>query len=176
LRLLVGEGHPWKFAPQITGLLLRDPKSWLVKQKPKVVSSWCQSVKLIFGRPFVKWFGISYRTVVCTVLSVTLVCCGQTVVWIRMPVGVEVGLGPGHIVLDVPAPPPERGTVAIMNFSTDSLEHIGCCTSVIFLQTEIPVTTGRSNLKGKENYSNMAPFVKHCWNWFCVILYIFKIQ
>jgi len=66
-----------------------------------------------------------------------------------MPVGVEVGLGPSHIVLDVPAPPPKRGTVAIMNFSTDSLEHIGCCTSVIFLQTEIPITTGRSNLKGK---------------------------
>jgi len=33
------------------------------------------------------------------------VCCGQTVGWIKMALGVEVGLGPGHIVLDGdPAP------------------------------------------------------------------------
>jgi len=38
-------------------------------------------------------------------LSVTLVYCGQTVGWIKMKLGVEVGLGPGHIVLDGdPAP------------------------------------------------------------------------
>jgi len=28
------------------------------------------------------------------------VCCGQTAGWIKMPVGTEVGLGPGDIVLD----------------------------------------------------------------------------
>jgi len=33
-------------------------------------------------------------------LSVTLVYCGQTVGWIKMPLGTEVGLGPGDIVLD----------------------------------------------------------------------------
>jgi len=37
----------------------------------------------ILGRPFVKWFALCYRTVVCpiclSVLSVTLVYCGQTV-------------------------------------------------------------------------------------------------
>ena len=27
-------------------------------------------------------------------------CCGQTDEWIKMPIGTEVGLGPGHIVLD----------------------------------------------------------------------------
>jgi len=35
--------------------------------------------------------------------------CGQTVGWIKMPLGKEVGLGPGHIVLDGnqwgPSPP-----------------------------------------------------------------------
>ena len=32
------------------------------------------------------------------------VYCGQTAGWIKMPLGMEVGLGPGHIVLDgVPA-------------------------------------------------------------------------
>jgi len=31
---------------------------------------------------------------------VTLVYCGQTVGWIKMKLGMQVGLGPGHIVLD----------------------------------------------------------------------------
>ena len=33
-------------------------------------------------------------------LSVMLVYCGQTVEWIKMKLGMEVGLGTGHIVLD----------------------------------------------------------------------------
>ena len=38
------------------------------------------------------------------------VYCGQTAGWIKMTVGMEVGLGPGHIVLDgEPAPLPKRG-------------------------------------------------------------------
>jgi len=44
-------------------------------------------------------------------LSVTLVYYGQTVGWIKMPLGTELGLGPDHTVLDGdPAPPPERST------------------------------------------------------------------
>ena len=42
-------------------------------------------------------------------LSLTLVYCGQTVGWIKMKLGVEVGLGPGHIELDGEAALPERG-------------------------------------------------------------------
>ena len=40
--------------------------------------------------------------------------CGQTAGWTRkMPLGVEVGLGPGDIALDTdPAPPKERDTAA----------------------------------------------------------------
>jgi len=30
---------------------------------------------------------------------VTLVYCGQTVGWIKMKIDMEVGLGPGHIML-----------------------------------------------------------------------------
>jgi len=38
------------------------------------------------------------------------VCCGQTAGWIKMPLGTEVGLGPGLTVLDGdPAPPQKRG-------------------------------------------------------------------
>jgi len=44
-------------------------------------------------------------------MSVTLVYCGQTVGWIKMKIGMQVGLGPGHIVLDwEPAPLPQMGT------------------------------------------------------------------
>jgi len=50
-------------------------------------------------------------SVCLSVLSVTLVYCGQTVGRIKMKLGTQVGLGPGHIVLDGdPAPPPQRGT------------------------------------------------------------------
>jgi len=53
----------------------------------------------IFGRPLrvmvrpILWD----RCLSC--LSVTLVYCGQTVGWIKMPLGTEVGLGPGDTVL-----------------------------------------------------------------------------
>jgi len=36
--------------------------------------------------------------------------CGQTVGWIKMQLGTEVGLGPGHIVLDDDPTLPLKGT------------------------------------------------------------------
>ena len=65
----------------------------------------------IFGRPFLKRFALSYRTAVCPVcLSVSLLYCSQTVGWIKMKLGMRVGLGPGHIVLDGDlAPLPKKG-------------------------------------------------------------------
>jgi len=49
----------------------------------------------------------------CPVLSlcnVGVLCMLQTVGWIKMKLGAQTGLGPGHIVLDGdPAPPPPRG-------------------------------------------------------------------
>ena len=39
-----------------------------------------------------------------------MVYCGQTVQWIKLKLGKQVGLGPGHIVLDGdPAPLPKKG-------------------------------------------------------------------
>ena len=39
--------------------------------------------------------------------------CGQTAGWIEMPLDTEIGLGPGHIVLDGdPAPLPKKGGTA----------------------------------------------------------------
>jgi len=73
-------------------------------------------------RPFVKRFALCYQTVVCPVcLSVTFMHCGQTVRRIKMKLGMRIGLGPGHIVLDGnPAPLTQRGTAS--QFSV----HI-CC-------------------------------------------------
>jgi len=49
-------------------------------------------------------------SVCLSVLSVTLAYCGQTAGWIKMPLGMKVCLGLGHIVLDVhPAPPTPKG-------------------------------------------------------------------
>jgi len=56
-------------------------------------------------------------------LSVTLVHCGQTVGWMKMKLGTEVGLGPGHIVLDGdPVPPQKRLTP---DFLTMAIVPIG---------------------------------------------------
>jgi len=54
---------------------------------------------------------LSVRCPVLSVcLSVTFVDCGQTVGRIKTKLGMQVGLGPGHIVLDRdPAPPPPKG-------------------------------------------------------------------
>ena len=56
-----------------------------------------------------KRFAVCYQTVVCPVLSVylsclsvlseTLVYCGQTVGWIKMKLGMQASLGPGHSLL-----------------------------------------------------------------------------
>jgi len=40
----------------------------------------------------------------------THVYCGQTTGWIKMPLGTEVGLGLGDVVLDGDPAPPKRGT------------------------------------------------------------------
>ena len=82
--------------------------------------TWASAHILVFGRPFVKRFARCYQTVVCPVLccpvclSVTLAYCGQTVGWIKIKLGMQVGLNPGHTVLDGdPAPPTHRGTASI---------------------------------------------------------------
>ena len=43
-----------------------------------------------------------------SVLSVTMVYCGQTARWIKMPLGTEIDLGPGDIALDENLDPPHR--------------------------------------------------------------------
>jgi len=52
---------------------------------------------------------LSVCSVCLSVLSVTLVYCGQTVGWIKMKLGTQVGLGPGRIVRWGPSFPPPKG-------------------------------------------------------------------
>ena len=69
-----------------------------------------------------RWWMKDFWTTVCktvrpmlsvrclSVLSVTFVHCGQMVGRIKMKLGMQVGLGPGHIVLgEDRAPPPLKG-------------------------------------------------------------------
>ena len=45
-----------------------------------------------------------------SILSVMLLYCGQKLGWIKMKLGLQVGLGLGHIVLDGDqAPTPQKG-------------------------------------------------------------------
>jgi len=54
----------------------------------------------VLGRPLQVMVGPSYATGNPPVLSVTLVYFCQTVAWIRIPLGMKVGFGPGDIMLD----------------------------------------------------------------------------
>jgi len=61
--------------------------------------------KVVYKRkrvPFIGRLALCYQTVVClsflsVCLSLTLVYCGQTVRRIKMKLGMQIGLGPGHI-------------------------------------------------------------------------------
>ena len=66
------------------------------------------------------------RCPVC--LSVKLVDCGQTVGWIKMPHGTEVGLSPGDIVLDGDSAPQGKG-----HSNTHFSAHVYCGQTVAHL-------------------------------------------
>jgi len=48
--------------------------------------------------------------------------CGQTAGWIKMPLGMEVGPGPGDIVLHGDPAPPRKGAQQVPHFSA----HVYC--------------------------------------------------
>ena len=91
----------------------------------------------IFGRPFVKRFALCYQSVVCPVLSVTFVHCGQTVGLIKTKLGTQVGLGPGHIVLGGdPAIPPLKG------HSPQFSAHICCGQMAAWIKISLGMAVG----------------------------------
>ena len=80
---------------------LLSNRSYIVP--PKVGGFWATVCKTV--RPM-----LSDRCPVCPVLSVTLVYCGQTAEWIKMPLGTKVDVGPGHTALHGTQrlPPPQK--------------------------------------------------------------------
>ena len=67
------------------------------------------------------------------------VYCGQTDGWIKMALGREVGLGPGHIVLDEdPAPLPKEGGGAPSPIST----HFYCAQTVVCIKMPLGMQVG----------------------------------
>ena len=92
----------------------------------------------VFGRLFVKRFALCYRTIVCPVLSVTLVYCGQTVDRIKIKRSMQVSLGPGHTVLygDPGAPSPKGHSPA--KFSA----HICCVQMARWMKMPLGMEVG----------------------------------
>ena len=75
---------------------------------------------------------------VLSVLSVTFVHCGKTVGRMKMKLGMQVGLGPGHIVLDgYPPPAPQRGTAP-----TQYSAHICCGQMVAWIKMPLGMELG----------------------------------
>jgi len=89
-----GKGHP---------LHTFRPMSIVAKLSPISATAklfWAAVCKTV--RPMLS---VCCLSVCLSCLSVTLVYCGQTVGWIKMNLGMEIGLGPGYVVLDRnPAP------------------------------------------------------------------------
>jgi len=72
-----------------------------------------------------------------SVLSVTLVYCGQTVGRIKIKLGMQVGLGPGHIVLGGdPAPRPLKG------HSPQYSAHICCGQMATWIKMSLGMEVG----------------------------------
>jgi len=74
---------------------------------------------------------------VCPVLSVTFVNCRQTVGRIKMKFGVQVGLGPGHIMLDGDPPTLTKGAQP-PQFSA----HICCGQMAVWMKMSLGMELG----------------------------------
>ena len=85
-----------------------------------------QSNYNILERPFVERFALCYRSVVLSVCPVCLSACDVGVLWPKMKLGMRVGLGPGHIVLDGAQLPLPRRDTAPPIFGPYPLRPNGC--------------------------------------------------
>jgi len=77
------------------------------------------------------------KVAVC--LSVTLVYCGQTVGWIKMKLGMQVGLDPGHVVSEEdPAPHPKKGYSPLFS------AHVYCGQTAVWIKMPLGMEVGLS--------------------------------
>ena len=77
-----------------------------------------------------------------------MVYCGQTVGWIKMKLGMQVDLGPGHVVLDGdPAPLPKRRHSSPQFSAHVCCGHMAGCIKML-LGTEVGLSPGKFVLDG----------------------------
>ena len=77
------------------------------------------------------------------------VCCGQTAGWIKMPLGTEVDLRPGKIVLDWDPAPPKRGH-SIAHFSAHVCRGQMAAWIMMPLGMEVDLSSGHIVLDGPQ--------------------------
>ena len=101
-----------------------------------IVAKWLDGSRchLLWGRPLLRPHCVRWRVGTqlprkghSTPHFLAHVCCCEMAGWslVKMPLGMEVGLGPGHIVFNGDPShtmPPERGTAATSHFSA----HVYC--------------------------------------------------
>ena len=93
--------------------------------KFSLIHFWATVCKTV--RPMLSDRCLSVLFVCLSCLSVTFVHCGQTVGRIKMKLAMQVGLGPGHTLLDGdPAPPSSKGHSPPPNFRPILLRPNGC--------------------------------------------------
>jgi len=124
--LLPGPQKKGDTAPApIFGTCLLWPNGWMDQD-----ATWCG------GRPqprrhCARWGASSplpKRGHTCQFLA--HVYCGQTAGWMKMSLGVEIGFGPGDVVLDGgPGTPPKRGMPPILAhvYCGQTVAHLSCC-------------------------------------------------
>jgi len=97
--------------------------------------------------------------------------CGQTVGWIKMKLGVQVGLGHGYIVLNGdPAPPPQRGTVPTQFSAHICCGQMAACVKMPF-GMELGLSPGDFVLDGTQPPSKFSADVCYSYCGFVRTLY-----
>jgi len=94
--------------------------------------------------------------------------CGETVGWIKMPLGTEVGLGPCHTGYGDPAPPPKEKGTATSHFAA----HVSCGKTAgwiriplgadVGLSLDYVVLDGEGTPPPRKGHSSPSFFSAHC--------------
>ena len=107
-----------------------------------------------------------YLTTTTPTQSLAHVYCCQTAGWIKMPLGAKVNFGPGDVVLDGVAVPPQRGTAPSFLFNVSCGQTAGWMKTP--LDTEVDLGRGHVVLDGdpappRKGHSSLLLFSAHIY-------------
>jgi len=97
-----------------------------------------------------------YLTTTTPTQSLAHVYCCQTAGWIKMPLGAKVNFGPGDVVLDGVAVPPQRGTAPSFLFNVSCGQTAGWMKTP--LDTEVDLGRGHVVLDGDPYCCHDRPY------------------